>query len=59
MTRAKSPEGVPSDAVAACYRRRAEGGVGLIVSEGAFIPHWSGQGAALQPYTLDLLNRLD
>ena len=41
MTRAKSPEGVPSDAVAAYYRRRAEGGVGLIVSEGAFIPHWS------------------
>jgi 2,4-dienoyl-CoA reductase-like NADH-dependent reductase (Old Yellow Enzyme family) len=41
MTRAKSPEGVPSAAVAAYYRRRAEGGVALIVSEGTFIPHWS------------------
>src|SRR5882724_10642604 len=33
MTRNRSPGGVPSDAVAAYYRRRTEGGVGLIVTE--------------------------
>src|SRR5882672_10622802 len=41
MTRAMSPGGVPGGNVAHYYRRRAEGGVGLIVSEGSFIPHWS------------------
>ncbi|PZV38787.1 NADH:flavin oxidoreductase [Mesorhizobium kowhaii] len=41
MTRAMSPKGVPGKNVAAYYRRRAEGGVGLIVTEGTFIPHWS------------------
>ena len=41
MTRAMSPKGVPGDDVAAYYRRRAEGGTGLIVTEGTFIPHWS------------------
>jgi 2,4-dienoyl-CoA reductase-like NADH-dependent reductase (Old Yellow Enzyme family) len=39
MTRAKSPGGVPGPDVAAYYRRRAEGGVGLIVTEGTFIGH--------------------
>jgi 2,4-dienoyl-CoA reductase-like NADH-dependent reductase (Old Yellow Enzyme family) len=39
MTRTFSPGGVPSDDVARYYRRRAEGGVGLIVTEGAWIPH--------------------
>jgi 2,4-dienoyl-CoA reductase-like NADH-dependent reductase (Old Yellow Enzyme family) len=39
MTRASSPGGVPGADVAAYYRRRAEGGVGLIVTEGAWIPH--------------------
>jgi 2,4-dienoyl-CoA reductase-like NADH-dependent reductase (Old Yellow Enzyme family) len=34
MTRSQSPRNVPSDAVAAYYRRRAEGGVGLIITEG-------------------------
>lgn len=34
MTRSKSPGNVPNDAVAAYYRRRAEGGVGLIITEG-------------------------
>lgn len=34
MTRSKSPGQVPNDAVAAYYRRRAEGGVGLIITEG-------------------------
>src|ERR1700676_2096936 len=39
MTRSFSPDGVPGPDVAAYYRRRAEGGVGLIVTEGTYIPH--------------------
>jgi len=39
MTRAFSPGGVPGPGVAAYYRRRAEGGVGLIVTEGTYPPH--------------------
>jgi 2,4-dienoyl-CoA reductase-like NADH-dependent reductase (Old Yellow Enzyme family) len=39
MTRAKSPGGVPGPEVASYYRRRAEGGVGLIVTEGTYVPH--------------------
>lgn len=34
MTRYFSPAGMPTDDVAAYYRRRAEGGVGLIITEG-------------------------
>ena len=34
MTRSFSPGNVPGEDVAAYYRRRAEGGVGLILSEG-------------------------
>ncbi len=34
MTRSFSPGGIPGDDVAAYYRRRAEGGVGLIITEG-------------------------
>jgi 2,4-dienoyl-CoA reductase-like NADH-dependent reductase (Old Yellow Enzyme family) len=34
MTRSQSPDGVATEAVAAYYRRRAEGEVGLIISEG-------------------------
>jgi 2,4-dienoyl-CoA reductase-like NADH-dependent reductase (Old Yellow Enzyme family) len=41
MTRSRSPGGVPGPDVAAYYRRRAEGGVGLIVTEGTWVPHWS------------------
>ena len=37
MTRRMSPDGVPGDDVAAYYRRRAEGGVGLIITEGTGI----------------------
>jgi 2,4-dienoyl-CoA reductase-like NADH-dependent reductase (Old Yellow Enzyme family) len=37
MTRSLSPEGVPGADVAAYYRRRAEGGVGLIITEGTLI----------------------
>jgi 2,4-dienoyl-CoA reductase-like NADH-dependent reductase (Old Yellow Enzyme family) len=46
MTRSKSPEGIPGDDVAAYYRRRVEGGVGLIITEGTFVDdkncglHW-------------------
>lgn len=39
MTRSHSPDGVPSENVAAYYRRRAEGGVGLIMTEGTAINH--------------------
>jgi 2,4-dienoyl-CoA reductase-like NADH-dependent reductase (Old Yellow Enzyme family) len=39
MTRSFSPGGVPGEDVAAYYRRRAEGGVGLIVTEGIYPPH--------------------
>jgi 2,4-dienoyl-CoA reductase-like NADH-dependent reductase (Old Yellow Enzyme family) len=38
MTRGMSPGGVPGPEVAAYYRRRAEGGVGLIITEGTWIP---------------------
>jgi len=34
MTRNMSPENIPSDDVVEYYRRRAEGGVGLIITEG-------------------------
>ncbi|WP_339248976.1 NADH:flavin oxidoreductase [Paenibacillus sp. FSL P2-0136] len=39
MTRVYSPGGVPGPEVAAYYRRRAEGGVGLIITEGTAIDH--------------------
>lgn len=41
MTRSKSPGNVPGADVAAYYRRRAEGGVGLIITEGTPI-HFTG-----------------
>jgi 2,4-dienoyl-CoA reductase-like NADH-dependent reductase (Old Yellow Enzyme family) len=37
MTRQRSPGGIPGPDVAAYYRRRAEGGVGLIVTEGTTV----------------------
>lgn len=39
MTRDFSPAGVPGDDMAAYYARRADGGVGLIVTEGIGIAH--------------------
>jgi 2,4-dienoyl-CoA reductase-like NADH-dependent reductase (Old Yellow Enzyme family) len=38
MTRSSSPGGVPGEDVAAYYRRRAAGGVGLIITEGTYPP---------------------
>ena len=37
MTRSKSPDSIPGADVAAYYRRRAEGGVGLIITEGTTV----------------------
>ena len=39
MTRGFSPDGVPGEAVAAYYRRRAENETGLIITEGTLIHH--------------------
>src|SRR5271156_5110006 len=39
MTRSHSPGGVPGADVAAYYRRRAEGEVGLIITEGTYVDH--------------------
>src|SRR5476651_730146 len=39
MTRNHSPGGVPGENVAAYYRRRAEGGVGLVITEGTYVDH--------------------
>ncbi|WP_309611219.1 NADH:flavin oxidoreductase [Sphingomonas sp.] len=39
MTRAFSPGGVPGPNVTEYYRRRAEGGVGLIITEGTWVGH--------------------
>ena len=39
MTRGFSPGGIPGKNVADYYRRRAEGGVGLIISEGTLVNH--------------------
>lgn len=39
MTRSHSPSGIPTADNAAYYRRRAAGGVGLIVTEGVYVGH--------------------
>ncbi|WAP50946.1 12-oxophytodienoate reductase [Arthrobacter sp. ATA002] len=39
MTRTHSPGGVPGEKVSRYYRRRAEGGTGLIITEGVAIDH--------------------
>jgi len=44
MTRTFSPGNVPNKDVAAYYRRRAEGNVGLIITEGTFISHKAANG---------------
>ncbi|HUB12594.1 MAG TPA: NADH:flavin oxidoreductase [Acetobacteraceae bacterium] len=56
MTRSRSPGGVPTPEVAGYYRRRAENGVGLIITEGTGVgrpaalnepdmPHFHGEAA--------------
>ncbi|MXV51255.1 12-oxophytodienoate reductase [Pedobacter sp. HMF7647] len=50
MTRSFSPNGVPTDDVAAYYRKRAEGGVGLILSEGTVIDRPSSSNDANIPH---------
>lgn len=44
MTRMQSPGYVPGENVAGYYRRRAEGGVGLIITEGTTVPHAAANG---------------
>ncbi len=44
MTRMFSPGYQPNDEVAAYYRRRAEGGVGLIITEGTTVNHPAANG---------------
>lgn len=44
MTRNFSPDGVPGKNVAAYYRKRAEAGVGLIITEGTTINHIGANG---------------
>ena len=39
MTRKQSPDNTPTSTVAEYYRRRAAGGVGLIVTEGSLVDH--------------------
>lgn len=49
MTRSASPAGVPGPDVAAYYARRAAGGVGLIITEGIFIPDEAAGGQSNVP----------
>ena len=44
MTRNFSPGRVPGENVAGYYRRRAEGGVGLLITEGTTINHVASNG---------------
>ncbi len=50
MTRNFSPGNVPGDDVAAYYRRRAEGGVGLLITEGTTVNHPGASGYADVPF---------
>ncbi|MAG96069.1 MAG: NADH:flavin oxidoreductase [Alphaproteobacteria bacterium] len=49
MTRCQSPGGVATAEVAAYYRRRTEGGIGLIITEGTSIGHVSASGNPAVP----------
>jgi len=46
MTRGFCPDGVPTDDVVAYYSRRAEGGAGLIITEGVAVDHPAALGDA-------------
>ena len=50
MTRNFSPANVPGDAVVEYYRRRAEGGTGLIITEGTCVDHIAASGYPDVPY---------
>ena len=50
MTRGHSPDNIPSEASAAYYRRRAAGGVGLIITEGTCPNHIAANGYPDVPY---------
>jgi 2,4-dienoyl-CoA reductase-like NADH-dependent reductase (Old Yellow Enzyme family) len=50
MTRGQSPGGIPGANVAAYYRRRAEHGVGLIITEGTGIDHPAALGMPNVPF---------
>lgn len=49
MTRSFSPGGIPGEGVAGYYRRRAEGGVGLIVTEGTVVDRAAARNDAAVP----------
>lgn len=50
MTRNQSPGKIPGENVAAYYRRRTEGGVGLIITEGASPDHKGSTGYPQVPF---------
>jgi hypothetical protein len=50
MTRGQSPAGIPGPEVAAYYRRRAQQGVGLIITEGTGIDHPAALGMPNVPF---------
>lgn len=50
MTRSFSPNGVPNQLVVDYYRRRAEGGVGLIITEGTCVGHKAASGYPNVPF---------
>ncbi|MBK0368330.1 NADH:flavin oxidoreductase [Flavobacterium agrisoli] len=50
MTRSFSPNGIPTDTVASYYQKRAEGEVGLILSEGTVINRASASNDANVPH---------
>ena len=50
MTRNFSPKGVPNQGVVDYYRRRAESGVGLIITEGTVVDHAAANGYPNVPY---------
>lgn len=50
MTRNFSPGNVPSDEVVDYYRRRAEGGVGLLITEGTTVDHKAANGYPNVPF---------
>jgi 2,4-dienoyl-CoA reductase-like NADH-dependent reductase (Old Yellow Enzyme family) len=53
MTRSQSPGHVPGENVAEYYRRRAEGGVGLIITEGTVVGHPASNGYPDVPFSTE------